>query len=84
MLNINMNWDKIKLRDLEKEFSRVFNPESLYGEQATLYDEALSQSKYYGITWREEMRKVSEYVYLDFIVSVLEENGMTPEDFREN
>jgi len=30
------------------------------------------------------MRKVSEYVYLDFIVSVLEENGMTPQDFREN
>ena len=79
-----MNWNKIKLRDLEKAFSGIFNPESLYGEQATIYDEALSKSKHFGTTWKEEMQKVSEYVYLDFIVSVLEEDGMTPDDFKEN
>jgi hypothetical protein len=79
-----MNWNQIKLRDLEKEFSRVFNPESLYGEQATIYDEALLKSKYYGTTWKEEMQNVNEFVYVDFIVSVLEEYGMTPHDFKEN
>jgi hypothetical protein len=30
------------------------------------------------------MQNVSESVYLDFIVSVLEEDGMTPDDFKEN
>ena len=79
-----MSWSKIKLRDLEKVFNRIFNTESLYGEQAIIYDEALSKSKYFGTTWKEEMQKVSEYVYLDFIVSVLEEDGMTPDDFKEN
>ena len=79
-----MSWNKIKLRDLEKVFNRIFNTESLYGEQAIIYDEALSKSKYFGTTWKEEMQKVSEYVYLDFIVSVLEEDGMTPDDFKEN
>jgi hypothetical protein len=79
-----MNWNKIKLRDLEKAFSGIFNPESLYGEQATIYDEALSKSKHFGTTWKEEMQKVSEYVYLNFLVSVLEEEGMTPDDFKEN
>jgi hypothetical protein len=79
-----MNWDKIKLRDLEKVFNTIFNPESLYGEQAIIYDEALSKSNHFGTTWKEEMQKVSEYVYLDFIVSVLEEDGMTPDDFKEN
>ena len=79
-----MNWNKIKLRDLEKVFNTIFNPESLYGEQAIIYDEALSKSNHFGTTWKEEMQKVSEYVYLDFIVSVLEEDGMTPDDFKEN
>jgi hypothetical protein len=79
-----MNWNKIKLRDLEKEFNEIFNPESLFGEQANIYDIALSKSKYFGTTWKEEMQKISEYVYLNFIVNVLEENNMTPEDFREN
>ena len=79
-----MNWNKIKLRDLEKVFNTIFNPESLYGEQAIIYDEALSKSNHFGTTWKEEMQKVSEYVYLDFLVSVLEEEGMTPDDFKEN
>ena len=79
-----MKWNKIKLRDLEKVFNTIFNPESLYGEQANIYDEALSKSNHFGTTWKEEMQKVSEYVYLDFIVSVLEEDGMTPDDFNEN
>ncbi len=79
-----MKWNKIKLRDLEKVFNTIFNPESLYGEQANIYDEALSKSNHFGTTWKEEMQKVSEYVYLDFIVSVLEEDGMTPDDFKEN
>ena len=79
-----MNWNKIKLRDLEKVFNTIFNPESLYGEQAIIYDEALSKSNHFGTTWKEEMQKISEYVYLDFLVSVLEEEGMTPDDFKEN
>jgi hypothetical protein len=79
-----MSWNKIKLRDLEKVFNRIFNPESLYGEQAIIYDEALSKSKHFGTTWKEEMQKVSDNVYLYFIVSVLEEDGMTPDDFKEN
>jgi hypothetical protein len=79
-----MSWNKIKLRDLEKVFNRIFNPESLYGEQAIIYDEALSKSKHFGTTWKEEMQKVSDNVYLYFIVSVLEEEGMTPDDFNEN
>jgi hypothetical protein len=79
-----MSWNKIKLRDLEKVFNIIFNPESLYGEQAIIYDEALSKSKHFGTTWKEEMQKVSENVYLNFIVSVLEEEGMTPDDFKEN
>jgi len=79
-----MSWNKIKLRDLEKVFNRIFNPESLYGEQAIIYDEALSKSKYFGTNWKEEMQKVSDNVYLYFIVSVLEEEGMTPDDFKEN
>jgi hypothetical protein len=79
-----MSWSKIKLRDLEKVFNRIFNTESLYGEQAIIYDEALSKSNHFGTTWKEEMQKVSEYVYLDFIVSVLEEDGMTHDDFKEN
>jgi hypothetical protein len=79
-----MNWNKIKLRDLEKAFNQLFVPEELYGEQAVIYDEALSKSKHFGTTWKEEMQKVSEYVYLDFITSCLEEQGMTPDDFKEN
>ena len=79
-----MSWNKIKLRDLEKVFYTIFNPEILYGEQAIIYDEALSQSNHFGTTWKEEMQKVSEYVYLDFIVSVLKEEGITPDEFNEN
>jgi hypothetical protein len=79
-----MNWKKIKLRDLEKEFNEIFNPESLYGEHAIIYDIALFNSKKFETTWKEEMQKIGADVYLDFVVSFLEENNMTPEDFREN
>jgi hypothetical protein len=48
-----MSWDKIKLRDLEKAFYEIFKPEELYGEQAVIYDEALSKSKHFGTTWKE-------------------------------
>ena len=43
-----MNWSKINIRDLEKVFDEVFNPEMLYGFQAIQYDEALRKSSYYG------------------------------------
>ena len=78
-----MNWDKIKLKDLEKVFNRIFNPESLYGLQAVIYDEAISKSNHFGTTWKEEMENVSESTYFDFIVGVLEEDGMTSDDFTE-
>ena len=78
-----MNWNKIKLRDLEKVFNTIFNPESLYGEQAIIYDEALSKSNHFGTTWKNEMQKVSEYVYFDFIVNYLEEQDYTSDEFKE-
>ena len=51
-----MNWSKINIRDLEKVFDEVFNPEMLYGFQAIQYDEALKKSSYYGINWKKEMQ----------------------------
>jgi hypothetical protein len=54
----------------------------LYGEQAIIYDEALSKSKHFGTTWKEEMKNIGESVYLDFITGILEEEGLTPEDFN--
>jgi hypothetical protein len=78
-----MSWNKIKLKDLEKVFNQIFNPESLYGLQAVIYDEAISKSNHFGTTWKEEMENVNEYVYFDFIVSVLEEEGITSDDFTE-
>ena len=77
-----MSWDKIKLRDLEKAFHGAFNPESLYGLQAVIYDEAISKSNHFGTTWKKEMENVSESVYFDFIVSVLEEEGFIIDDFN--
>lgn len=79
-----MSWDKIKLKDLEMAFTRIFNPESLYGEQATIYDGAISTSKHFGTTWKEEMKIIGDDVYLNFIVSVLEQENITTDDFTEN
>lgn len=79
-----MSWDKIKLKDLEMIFTRIFNPESLYGEQATIYDEAISTSKHFGTTWKEEMKIIGDDVYLNFIVSVLKQENITTDDFTEN
>jgi hypothetical protein len=72
-------WSKIKLKDLEKVFYEVFNPQELYGVLANMYDEALSKSKDYGTTWKEEMQKNS--IYVDFISSVLENEGLSISDF---
>ena len=78
-----ISWTKIKLKDLEKVFYEIFNPELLYGEQAKIYDEALAKSNHFGTTWKNEMQKVSEYVYFDFIVNYLEEQDYTSDEFKE-
>ena len=77
-----MNWSKINIRDLEKVFDEVFNPEMLYGFQAIQYDEALKKSSYYGINWKKEMQ--NEDVYFNFVTDFLENEGLTPNDFKEN
>jgi hypothetical protein len=77
-----MNWSDIKLRDLEKVFDDIFNPELLYGKEAELYDEALTQSNHYGISWKQEMK--DKDIYLDFIIDYLEKEEMKPEDFNSN
>ena len=76
-----MNWSKINIRDLEKVFDEVFNPEMLYGFQAIQYDEALKKSSYYGINWKKEMQ--NEDVYFNFVTDFLENEGLTPNDFKE-
>ena len=76
-----MNWSKINIRDLEKVFDEVFNPEMLYGFQAIQYDEALKKSSYYGINWKKEMQ--NEDVYFNFVTDYLENEGLTPNDFKE-
>ena len=75
-----MNWSKINIRDLEKVFDEVFNPEMLYGFQAIQYDEALKKSSYYGINWKKEMQ--NEDVYYNFVTDYLENDGVTPDDFK--
>jgi len=77
-----MTRDKIKIKDLEIAFFVIFKAKELYGEQAIIYDEALSKSKHFGTTWKEEMKNIGESVYLDFITGILEEEGLTPEDFN--
>jgi hypothetical protein len=77
-----MTWDKIKIKDLEIAFFVIFKAKELYGEQAIIYDEALSKSKHFGTTWKQEMQNIGESVYLDFITGILEEEGLTPEDFN--
>ena len=77
-----MNWSKINIRDLEKVFNEVFNPETLFGFQAIQYDEALRKSSYYGTTWKKEME--NEDVYFNFVRDYLENDGVTPDDFKEN
>ena len=79
-----MAWDKIKIKDLENEFFIIFNEKELYGEQAIIYDEALSKSKYFGTTWKKEMQNIGESFYRDFIISIIEEEGLTPNDFKSN
>ncbi len=79
-----MTWDKIKIKDLEIAFFVIFKAKELYGEQAIIYDEALSKSKYFGTTWKEEMQNIGESVYLDFIISIIEEEGLTPNDFKSD
>lgn len=79
-----MTWSDIKLKDLEVEFFVIFNEKELYGEQAIIYDEALSKSKYFGTTWKEEMQNTGESVYRDFLISIIEEEGLTPNDFKLN
>jgi hypothetical protein len=75
-------WSKIKLKDLEKVFNEIFNPKELHGVLASMYDEALRKSNYYGTTWQEEMKKDS--IYLDFISEILEQENLSPNDFTEN
>lgn len=75
-----MNWSKINIRDLEKVFDEVFNPEMLYGFQAIQYEEALRKSSYYGTTWKKEME--NEDVYYNFVTDYLENDGVTPDDFK--
>jgi len=77
-----MNWSIIELRDLEKVFNQVFNPEVLYGDYAEIYDEALTQSKHFGISWKQEM--VDKELYFSFVTNYLENEGMNPQDFNSN
>ena len=79
-----MTWDKIKIKDLEIAFFVIFDAKELYGQQAVIYDEAVSKSKHFGTTWKKEMQNIGESVYLDFIIGILEEEGLTPEDFNSN
>ena len=79
-----MTWDKIKIKDLEIAFFVIFDAKELYGEQAIIYDEAVSKSTHFGTTWKQEMQNIGESVYLDFIIGILEEEGLTPEDFNSN
>lgn len=77
-----MNWSNIELRDLEKVFNQVFNPEVLYGVQAEIYDEALTQSKHFGISWKQEM--IDKGLYFSFLTNFLENEGINPQDFNSN
>jgi len=77
-----MNWNDIKLRDLERVFDDIFNPELLYSTQAEFYDEAITQSNHYGISWKQEMK--DKNIYLNFITNYLENEEMKPEDFNSN
>ena len=77
-----MKWSEIKVKDLEKVFNDIFNPELLFGFDAILYDEALQKSNHFGTTWQQEMKK--NEVYLNFVFHFLENEGVTPDDFKEN
>jgi hypothetical protein len=77
-----MKWNEIKLKDLEKVFNEIFNPELLYGYNAILYDEALEKSNNFGTTWQQEMKK--DEIYLEFIVNYLENEGITTDEFSNN
>ena len=79
-----MTWDKIKIKDLEIAFFVIFKAKELYGEQAIIYDEALSKSKYFGTTWKKEMQNIGESVYRDFIISIIEGEGLTPNDSKSD
>jgi hypothetical protein len=76
------DWSKVKKRQIENIFNEVFNPELLYGVDAILYDEAIVKSNYFGTTWQEEMKK--DDVYDNFVLQFIENEGMTPDDFKEN
>jgi hypothetical protein len=77
-----MKWSEIKVKDLEKVFNEIFNPELLYGFDAILYDDALEKSNHFGTTWQQEMKK--DEVYINFITSYLENEGVTTDDFSNN
>ena len=64
-----MKWSEIKVKDLEKVFNEIFNPELLFGFDAILYDEALEKSNHFGTTWQQEMKK--DEVYLNFVFHYL-------------
>jgi hypothetical protein len=71
-------WTELKMKEYEKVFNRIFNPESLFGFDAIIYDEALVNSKNYGTTWQEEMEKQGNY--FEFVVNYLENENLTPAD----
>ena len=77
-----MKWSEIKVKDLEKVFNEIFNPELLFGFDAILYDEALEKSNHFGTTWQQEMKK--DEVYLNFVFHYLENEGVTTDDFSNN
>jgi len=77
-----MKWSEIKVKDLEKVFNEIFNPELLYGFDAILYDDALEKSNHFGTTWQQEMKK--DEVYINFLTSYLENEGVTTDDFSNN
>ena len=77
-----MNWSKINIKDLEKVFDEVFNAEMFYGFHAVEYDEAFKKSSYFGTTWKKEME--NEDVYYNFVTDFLENEGLTPNYFKEN
>jgi hypothetical protein len=77
-----MKWNEIKQKDLEKVFNEIFNPELLYGFDAILYDDAIEKSNNFGTTWQQEMQK--DEVYINFLTSYLENEGVTTDDFSNN
>jgi hypothetical protein len=76
------DWSKVNKKQIENVFNEIFEPELLYGLDAIIYDEALAKANHFGTTWQDEMKK--DEVYDNFVLNFLENESMTPDDFKEN